>query len=102
MAGRSSGPAPALRGTAERLLQAGLEADGVGQVVRPVTVAELAGLQAAFASNANGLQPIRAIDGVEYSVDADAGPGRPAAVCSRACAVGDAVVATASRAFRRA
>jgi branched-subunit amino acid aminotransferase/4-amino-4-deoxychorismate lyase len=62
--------APALRGTTERLLQAGLEAAGVGQVVRPVTVAELRGFRAAFAANANGLQPILAIDGIEYSPDA--------------------------------
>jgi branched-subunit amino acid aminotransferase/4-amino-4-deoxychorismate lyase len=62
--------APALRGTTERLLQAGLEAAGVGQVVRQVTVAELGGFRAAFAANANGLQPILAIDGIEYSPDA--------------------------------
>ena len=62
--------APALRGTTERLLQAGLEAAGVGQVVRPVAVAELGGFQAAFAANANGLQPILAIGGIEYSPDA--------------------------------
>ena len=64
--------APALRGTTERLLQAGLEAAGVGQVVRPVTVSELAGFRAAFAANANGVQPILAIDGAGYSPDARA------------------------------
>jgi hypothetical protein len=39
-------------------------------VVRQVTVAELGGFRAAFAANANGLQPILAIDGIEYSPDA--------------------------------
>lgn len=58
--------APALRGTTERLLQQGLVAAGVGQLIRPVAVAELAGFQAAFAANANGIQPIASIDGVEY------------------------------------
>lgn len=68
--------APALRGTTERLLQAGLAATAVGQVVRPVAVSELGGFQAAFAANAHGLQPIRAIEGVGYSADAHAGLGR--------------------------
>ena len=65
--------APALRGTTERLLQAGLAANGVGQEFRPVTVAELSGFQAAFATNANGLQSILAIDGVEYPANGHAG-----------------------------
>ncbi|WP_372014986.1 aminotransferase class IV [Pseudoxanthomonas sp. 10H] len=64
--------APALRGTTERLLQAGLQAAGVGQVVRPVRVAELAGFRAAFAANANGLQPILAIGTVQYAPGAHA------------------------------
>jgi branched-subunit amino acid aminotransferase/4-amino-4-deoxychorismate lyase len=59
--------APALRGITERLLQEGLAAQGVAQVVRPVALAELAGFQAAFAANAHGLQPIAAIDAVEYA-----------------------------------
>lgn len=59
--------APALRGTAERLLQAGLEARGVAQAQRTVTVGELPGFRAAFACNANGVQPIVAIDAVEYA-----------------------------------
>ena len=59
--------APALRGTAERLLQAGLEARGVEQVRRPVTVDELPAFRAAFACNANGVQPIVAIDAVDYA-----------------------------------
>lgn len=58
--------APALRGTAERLLQAGLDAQGVPQRRRPVAVAELAAFRAAFACNANAVQPIAAVDAVEY------------------------------------
>jgi branched-subunit amino acid aminotransferase/4-amino-4-deoxychorismate lyase len=54
--------APALRGTAERLIQAGLERQGVGQQVRPVSLAELAGFEGAFACNAGGIQPIAKID----------------------------------------
>lgn len=59
--------APALRGTTERLLQEGLQAQGVAQAVRPVALAELARFRAAFAANANGVQPIAAIDAVEYA-----------------------------------
>lgn len=58
--------APALRGTSERLLQQALATAGVGQQVRPVAVAGLAGFQAAFIANANGLQPVASIDGVVY------------------------------------
>ena len=60
--------APALRGTAERLLQAGLEARGVRQQRRPVTVGELPAFRAAFACNANAVQPIAAIDAAEYAL----------------------------------
>ncbi|AKC87558.1 aminotransferase class IV [Pseudoxanthomonas suwonensis] len=59
--------APALRGTTERLLQDGLKAQGLAQQVRPVTLAELPRFRAAFATNANGVQPIAAIDSVEYA-----------------------------------
>jgi 4-amino-4-deoxychorismate lyase len=59
--------APALRGTTERLLQAGLALAGVEQAVRPVTVAELGRFQATFAANANALQPIAAIGEVAYA-----------------------------------
>lgn len=55
--------APALRGTQERLLQAGLAALGVAQQVRPLHVRELAGFAAAFACNARGQQAIGAVDG---------------------------------------
>ena len=58
---------PALRGTAERLLQAGLEAGGVAQQVRPVTLGELPGFVAAFAVNANGLQRVAAIDAAAFA-----------------------------------
>ena len=59
--------APALRGTGERLLQAGLAVQGVAQPVRPVTMTELAQFRAAFAVNANGMRAIGAIDAVAYA-----------------------------------
>ncbi len=52
--------APALRGTHERLLQAGWGSD---QQVRPVALADLAGFDAAIACNAAGIWPIAVIDG---------------------------------------
>jgi len=55
--------APALRGTQERLLQAGLAALGVAQQVRPLHLRELAAPVAAFACNARGQQAIAAVDG---------------------------------------
>ncbi len=61
--------APALRGTCEQLLQAGLAEQGVPQRVRPVALAEAAGFRAAFAANASGLQPILGIDGTAYEPD---------------------------------
>lgn len=61
---------PALRGTGERLLQAGLAELGVPQRHRPVALAEAGGFHAAFASNASGLQAVAGIDGIELPVDA--------------------------------
>lgn len=55
--------APALRGTQERLLQAGLAKLGIPQQVRPLHLRELAGCAAAFACNARGQQAIAAVDG---------------------------------------
>lgn len=52
---------PALPGTRQRLLQAGLERFGVPQRTRAVYLDELAGFQAAFACNARGLQPVRSV-----------------------------------------
>lgn len=63
--------APALRGTAEQLLQAGLAAAGVAQTRRVVTVGELPAFRAAFACNANAVQPIIAIDAVDYALAPD-------------------------------
>lgn len=63
--------ADALRGTQERLLQAGLAAIGVAQKTRPVTVAELAPGTAAFACNARGQRAIASIDGQALALDAD-------------------------------
>ncbi|QHQ27679.1 hypothetical protein XaFJ1_GM000929 [Xanthomonas albilineans] len=55
--------APALRGTQERLLQAGLAALGVAQQVRPLQVHELDAHMAAFVCNARGQQAIATVDG---------------------------------------
>ncbi|MEG0195434.1 MAG: aminotransferase class IV family protein [Stenotrophomonas sp.] len=52
--------APALRGTAEGLLQ---QCWPGPRVVRPLALAELAGVKAAFACNASGLWALDAIDG---------------------------------------
>ena len=60
--------APALRGTAERLLQAALERQGVEQVVRPVLVQELQAFPGAFACNASGIQPIASIDETSFEI----------------------------------
>ncbi len=54
--------AEALRGTAERLLQAGLAETGVAQRHAPVEARALAGMRAAFAANATGIWPIAGID----------------------------------------
>ena len=62
--------APALRGTCEQLLQAGLARQGIAQETRPVALAEAGGFRAAFAANASGIQPLLGIDGVEYAPDA--------------------------------
>lgn len=60
---------PALRGTQEALLQDGLKELGVPQSSRVVRLAELAGFQAAFASNASGFQALTAIDNVAWPAD---------------------------------
>lgn len=54
--------ADALRGTTERLLQAGLADVGVAQRHEVVEAKALAGLRAAFAANASGVWPISGID----------------------------------------
>lgn len=58
--------APALRGTCERLLQAGLAALGVAQAARTVGLAELGGFRGAFACNSRGVRPIGAIDAFDF------------------------------------
>ena len=62
--------APALRGTSERLLQQGLAQAGIAQVVRPVARAGLGDFLAAFATNANGVQPVASIDRIGYAAAA--------------------------------
>ncbi|MFI8719952.1 aminotransferase class IV family protein [Stenotrophomonas sp. NPDC077464] len=56
--------APALRGTQERLLQAGW---GGAPQLAPVRLADLAGFDAAIACNAAGVWPIASIDGHGFS-----------------------------------
>ncbi|MFO3704104.1 aminotransferase class IV family protein [Xanthomonas codiaei] len=52
---------PALRGTRQQLLQAGLTALGIAQVSRPVELGELERFDGAFACNARGQQAIVAL-----------------------------------------
>ena len=54
--------APALRGTSEQLLQAGLRESGAAQLVREVRLLDLASFKAAFTSNASGFQLIASVD----------------------------------------
>jgi branched-subunit amino acid aminotransferase/4-amino-4-deoxychorismate lyase len=61
--------APALRGVAEQLLQAGLSRLGVAQQHRRVPLAEAKGFQAAFATNASGIQAVLGIDGAVFGID---------------------------------
>lgn len=59
--------APALRGTSEQLLQAGLRESGVAQLAREVRLADLASFKAAFTSNASGFQLIANVDETGFS-----------------------------------
>lgn len=68
--------AEALRGTQERLLQAGW---GGVPVLEPVRLADLGGFDAAVACNAAGVWPLAAIDGVGFA--------RSEALCRRAAVV---------------
>lgn len=54
---------PALRGTRERLLQAGLAQLGIPQHTRPIRLPEIGAHLAAFSCNARGQQAVSAIDG---------------------------------------
>lgn len=60
---------PALRGTAERLLQVALDEVGIPQRSAPINLADLAGFRAGFACNASGLQPVVAVDTVAWGAD---------------------------------
>lgn len=57
---------PALRGTAEQLLQAGLEAAGWRQRSAQVPLSDVGNFRAAFTANARGLQAVAGIDAVRY------------------------------------
>ena len=59
--------APALRGTAEALLRAGLEAIGIAGQARKVRLGELPGFAAAFACNASGVRAVAAVDGIAFA-----------------------------------
>jgi branched-subunit amino acid aminotransferase/4-amino-4-deoxychorismate lyase len=61
--------APALRGTCERLLQAGLAQLGVGQEARPVALGDLGALGGAFVANSRGVQAVAAIDEMAWAPD---------------------------------
>lgn len=61
--------APALAGTCERLVLAGLQAAGVPCVRRPVHLAGLPAFRAAFVANSSGIAPVAAIDGHGYAPD---------------------------------
>jgi branched-subunit amino acid aminotransferase/4-amino-4-deoxychorismate lyase len=61
--------APALRGVAEQLLQAGLEGLGIPQRRRRVSLGEAKEFKAAFACNASGIQSVLGIDGAVYGRD---------------------------------
>jgi len=61
--------APALRGTCERLLQAGLEALAVPQERRVVGLDELPRFRAAFSCNSRGVRAIGAVDEVAFAAD---------------------------------
>ena len=75
--------APALRGVAEQLLQAGLDHLGVAQQHRRVTLGEAKGFRAAFAANASGIQPVLGIDGVVFGTDETLMAQLKAALASR-------------------
>lgn len=63
--------ADALRGTTEKLLQAGLAEVGVAQCHAMVEARALAGFRAAFAANASGVWPISGIDETSLRPDPD-------------------------------
>ncbi|MCF5949514.1 hypothetical protein L2217_13990, partial [Xanthomonas perforans] len=57
---------PALPGTRQRLLQAGLQAIGIEQDTRPVTLDELHGFDGGFSCNARGQQALAAVGSVQW------------------------------------
>ncbi len=63
--------APALRGTCEQLLQAGLDSLGVRQATREVDRAGIAGFRGAFACNSRGARLIGGVDDVVFPAAPD-------------------------------
>jgi branched-subunit amino acid aminotransferase/4-amino-4-deoxychorismate lyase len=63
--------APQLRGTTQLLLERHGPALGLKQTSGRVTLSGLPAYSAAFVCNSRGLAPVAAIDGHEYTVDAD-------------------------------
>jgi branched-subunit amino acid aminotransferase/4-amino-4-deoxychorismate lyase len=61
--------APALAGTAERLIQAGLQAAGITCVSRPVGLADAMAFRAAYLSNSSGIASVAGIDDHRYAPD---------------------------------
>ncbi|CCG36253.1 hypothetical protein NY99_09230 [Xanthomonas phaseoli pv. phaseoli] len=57
---------PALPGTRQRLLQAGLQALGIEQEARPVTLGELQAFDGGFSCNARGQQALAAVGSVQW------------------------------------
>lgn len=62
--------APALRGTGEQLLQAGLDALGVPQARRAVRLTELTEFRAGFACNSRGAWALGGVDQMAWPADA--------------------------------
>jgi branched-subunit amino acid aminotransferase/4-amino-4-deoxychorismate lyase len=64
--------APALAGISMQLLQAGLQQRGVPTTSRRITRADIATFRSAFLTNSScAVQPIAAIDGVNFTIDPD-------------------------------
>jgi branched-subunit amino acid aminotransferase/4-amino-4-deoxychorismate lyase len=61
--------APALRGTCQHLVQAGLDGLAVRQVRRRVCLGDVAGFDGAFVSNARGVQAVARIEDVAWPAD---------------------------------
>ncbi len=75
--------APALAGTTQRLLQAGLRAAGIACVSRPLGLADAAGFRAAYLSNSSGIAVVAGIDDHRYAPDPEGRAALEAALQGR-------------------